>query len=501
MQVRGKGVLSFLLSYLLTFLPSAATFLLSAATFLPSYFLTVLLLATSCAHEEDDLFPESAAQRINHSVSYYQNLLKGSDNGWVIEFVPDGGSYGGRVYTAKFNDDGVTMTSDVSVYMTDGSQSWLAGTELESKYSVKAEQGIILSFDTFNPQLHIWSMPLSSSAPDGYQSDYEFILEKTSAEQDTVYMRGKKYGNEMKMYKLQGMDGKTYMSRVLALERGLIYADLTTVNINGKDYSIDFSNYLCTIVDSTQENPNVRQPMFCTPDGFTLYEPIEVNDAKLEKFTINEANYTINSSDGSATIKIPSLQEQLMSPKGTKYIPEDIYAVQAIWNGWLFSRENMCSSLKDKYDRFSLNDMFYIEYYYTFSNCFLGPAYAKYDRENRGFKQVLSYSWALLPGIFDIYENGCYGVEYEYDEQTGLMSINGRGEGFGYFNTGSQPGWSRRYFTPFCEFIFEHSPYKATFNDGAIKTDIHLVSVGNSDVWFDLQLGSHTLTSNLNYDE
>lgn len=60
------------------------------------YFIVMTLVmaigVSSCTHEEDDLFGESAAQRLNKSVEKYQNLLTSSENGWVMEFLPSDGS-------------------------------------------------------------------------------------------------------------------------------------------------------------------------------------------------------------------------------------------------------------------------------------------------------------------------------------------------------------------------------------------------------------------------
>jgi hypothetical protein len=55
-----------------------------------SFIIMALMLCVgfaSCSHEEDDLFGESAAQRLNKSVDKYQKLLTSSENGWVMEFL------------------------------------------------------------------------------------------------------------------------------------------------------------------------------------------------------------------------------------------------------------------------------------------------------------------------------------------------------------------------------------------------------------------------------
>ena len=133
-----------------------------------SFIIMALMLCVgfaSCSHEEDDLFGESAAQRLNKSVDKYQKLLTSSENGWVMEFLPSDGSYGGFIYTAKFGDEDVSMASDLS--LSSDTEKWPAGTVLSSKYSVKAEQGVILTFDTYNLLFHFFSEPQGSSDVDG----------------------------------------------------------------------------------------------------------------------------------------------------------------------------------------------------------------------------------------------------------------------------------------------------------------------------------------------
>lgn len=60
------------------------------------------LPVVSCVHEEEDLFNESAAQRVNTAVENYSELLESSESGWVMNFYPShDGDMGGIVYTVQ----------------------------------------------------------------------------------------------------------------------------------------------------------------------------------------------------------------------------------------------------------------------------------------------------------------------------------------------------------------------------------------------------------------
>ena len=51
--------------------------------------LSVALVAgfSSCSREEDDIFAESPAHRLNHSIEEYTAFLSGADNGWIMEYM------------------------------------------------------------------------------------------------------------------------------------------------------------------------------------------------------------------------------------------------------------------------------------------------------------------------------------------------------------------------------------------------------------------------------
>lgn len=428
------------------------------------YFIVMALVLavgfSSCSHEEDDLFGESAAQRLNKSVDKYQNLLTSNENGWVMEFLPSDGSYGGYIYTAKFGEEDVTMACDLSLYSS--TEEWPAGTELTSKYSVKAEQGVILTFDTYNLLLHFFSEPRGSSDTDGYESDYEFVFMNTSENQDTIYLRGKKYENILKMYKLKDTDSKTFINESVDMASNLSVVNYQSLNVNGKDYPIDIEGKVFYITDVDNEDTDIQQAMFYTPEGFHLYEPIQIGGKTFQYFKYDASTGNLVADDGQSTIALPSASDQLLNPKGK----------------WYFDGTDMSEGIKSLYDalpNFSTS--------YTFEGAFIGNATETTDL-NKGYDKIIGIVWNMefLGLIFESDAN--YGIEMTYDESQGTINFKGLGEGYG-FSTATK----KKVAAPFVNAILDNAPYKATFNEGMIKKQAKLVSTKDPSVWFTLNLG------------
>lgn len=427
-----------------------------------SFIIMALMLCvgfSSCSHEEDDLFGESAAQRLNKSVDKYQNLLTSSENGWVMEFLPSDGSYGGYLYTAKFGDEKVTMASELSLYSD--TEEWPAGTEVSSLYTVKAEQGVILTFDTYNVLFHFFSEPRGSSDIDGYESDYEFTFLKTSADEDTIYLRGKKYQNVLKMYKLKNTDSKTFIAQSVEMWDMIEKVNYSSLKIGDKSYPVAIGDKQFTVVDIDNDSTKQATPMFYNPEGFHLYEPVTLDGKEYQYFKYDEETGNIATADGQGVIALPSVSEQFLNSPGY----------------WKFDVNNMCDSLKVRYD-----SLLTVSDSYTLAGVYIGNAVQSYDLE-KGYEKVIAIDWNLSFWGMTFSYPAYYGVKLSYDETTGIFDIEGLGAGYGFEGDLRVNGAS-----PFVNYVLNHAPYKATFNEGHIKTQVKLESVSDPSVWFTLAL-------------
>ena len=160
---------------------------------------------SSCKHEEDDIFNESSALRTNHAVATYSELLTSAENGWVMEYFANG-EEPGYPMLVKFDANGAVTIAAKNHYSSNN----VYATE-ESLYEVIADNGPVLSFNSYNTLFHIFADPAdipdtgTPENPDdetglGHEGDYEFVI--YDGDEDHFRMKGKKHGLEINMYKL-----------------------------------------------------------------------------------------------------------------------------------------------------------------------------------------------------------------------------------------------------------------------------------------------------------
>ena len=164
------------------------------------FLLVFPLLVTSCLIEEKEIFDKTPAERMDSFLAEYKTLLESSEKGWLLEYYPEANqSYGGYNYIMKFDKGNVT--------------AWLELTEKEetSSYRVTHDDGPILSFDTYNANLHYFAEP-SASQYQGLQGDYEYNILGKSEDGSEIYIKGRKSGNTLTMRKFTGEDPVAYFA-------------------------------------------------------------------------------------------------------------------------------------------------------------------------------------------------------------------------------------------------------------------------------------------------
>jgi hypothetical protein len=249
----------------------------------------VALLATACVSDEEDLFDKSAAQRMNELVVSNTELLESSENGWVLNYYigHDDATYGGLVHTVRFVDGKSYFRSEAAGDPTQ---------EYSSLYQVKGEQECLLSFDTYNAVFHYWSEPKGSSAPDGFESDYEFTFKHISANQDTITLKGKKYGQYAQLIRLKS-DGAEYMSAITDMSAKVNIFPRTVAIVNNDSVSVAMEDnvleYSVTTAAPSDVDPDATEtttyiiPYVTTLTGVHFYSTVEINGEKFQDCTYN----------------------------------------------------------------------------------------------------------------------------------------------------------------------------------------------------------------------
>ena len=253
-----------------------------------------LMVATlpSCLKDDKANFSGSPAARLDEAVKVNKQILESAPNGWSL------GYYAGRNYSGP----GFTLTlkfKDGKAYiMGDNKDATTVGV---SEYDVVKDQGVVLTFPTYNSVIHELA-GASQGYPEGLQGDYEFsILEANS---NFIRLRGKKWKNEMILTPIKNQTQEEFIQKVLTIREGM-----TTNNyhfILGKDtLSAGEVNIETRRLTAKINNVSYDLPYNLTDTGLNLSSPIKIGTKEYSSFTWNEADKSFNSGDLSIRLYIP----------------------------------------------------------------------------------------------------------------------------------------------------------------------------------------------------
>jgi len=216
---------------------------------------------SSCKKDDAPAFEQSADERLNESLTSYQNKLVTADNGWKAFIYPKGG--GTFFFYFKF-----TAQNRVKMYSTFDSLS--AVTPRESSYRLKALQQPSLIFDTYSyvhaladPNENIIVNAKINGGPVGVglQSDFEFYFDSTYT--DSITLIGRFNGTRAVLIRATKQEADSYDNKDLG--KGFLLQNLTKylnyfkrVTIGGVNYEINVNQDERTITFSWLEGGNLR---------------------------------------------------------------------------------------------------------------------------------------------------------------------------------------------------------------------------------------------------
>ena len=247
------------------------------------YFLLALpLLLTSCLKDQEDLFTDSASARTTKYLAEVQDVLTSAENGWLLNYYPDREqSYGGAVYTLQFDDEQVTVSSEIA-----GDPNY---TET-STYILNNEDGPVLMFDTYNQLMHYFATPSGSSGAGGYEAydgDFIFIILDISEDKNTITLKGNRSGNIMYMHRMTE-SSSSYITKVLQTQETMPIN--YTFESEGETVKVALSNGRANF---SSESVDESTAYIYTSEGVEFYEPVVVNDVVIGGIKNNgEAEYT-----------------------------------------------------------------------------------------------------------------------------------------------------------------------------------------------------------------
>lgn len=167
-----------------------------------SLLLSLLLLVTSCSREVEDRFGNSAYERLRQSSEELSEYLVSSADGWVMEYYPthdisepQGAGY---LILMKVRADG-SVSMAMKNAMTGGFY-----LQDESLWEIRKDDGVVLSFPSYNKCLHLFSDPSVGDIGNGLEGDYEFVYSGVENTTGSILLKGKKRGVCVRMSPLSG---------------------------------------------------------------------------------------------------------------------------------------------------------------------------------------------------------------------------------------------------------------------------------------------------------
>lgn len=265
--------------------------------------LSIILAAgfslTSCVNEEDDLFDHSAAERLNQLSDIYSARLEAQPNGWAMQYYPtneEEAPYGsGYLILCDFDPDGSVKVAMDNIFSGNNY------SEDRSLWEVITDNGPVLSFNSYNKNMHAFSnpedLPFTGTSEEanneqgkGAEGDYEFIV--VDAPEDASYMmlKGKKRGTYNLLTPIeQGVVYEDYLADVKAFHNAMFppeYISYDILHAGDEDFVFKNANSGVPIiypVGGDEVTENEFHPFLTTKRGDDYY--IRFRDKQIVYYT------------------------------------------------------------------------------------------------------------------------------------------------------------------------------------------------------------------------
>ena len=259
-----------------------------------------LMVATlpSCLKDDKANFSGSPAARLDEAVKVNKQILESAPNGWSL------GYYAGRNYSGPGFTLALKFKNGKAYIMGDNKDATTVGV---SEYDVVKDQGVVLTFPTYNGVIHELA-GASQGYPEGLQGDYEFAILEANA--NFIRLRGKKWKNEMILTPIKDQTQEEFIQKVFTIREGM-----TTNNyhfILGKDtLSAGEVNVETRRLTAKINNVSYDLAYNLTDTGLKLSSPIKIGAKEYSSFTWNEADKSFNSGDLSIRLYIPKSHKSI----------------------------------------------------------------------------------------------------------------------------------------------------------------------------------------------
>ena len=419
----------------------------------------LMLLLASCSPKSDDVFDASPAQRQQAAISEYSALLTAPEYGWAMDFYPSDMALGGIAYTARFTDTEVELSTEMLIDNAKGDKvKYPAGQVVTSEYRIISSQGVMLSFDTYNPLMHYWSQP-SGTQSEGLATDYEFTF--VSATADEVVLRGRKYGHLIRLYPLRE-DAAAYIDKVVQMRSLLSEIPRKRAVVDGQTLPVTVMSSHFIYDDASGTSQDV--PYTYTTAGIRFYEPVTLAGITVQSLDFNTVTHDLASADGRVQLPLPTPLEQFC---GTVTQWHFIY-------GNTDAQYDMCDELRDIVKTFiSRTNKENTE---NVDDIYIGMNKRIVEED----QQRMVIGWSTSTSMVGVWYELRYGVDMTVvSDEDFVINIKPL-EGGQY--SGNYPQ-----VVPLMDFIRNNNPYRLEFDNIQNPKYIRVISQQNPNRWFALK--------------
>lgn len=277
--------------------------------------LPALLLTACVSFEEDDLFEDSAALRLEYGARDVKNILVNQSaegkNGWVMQYFcgTDVAQFEGFNLFAKFDKGEQVLMAGNHRFLRDGQKNKY--TEHASLYQLLSEDGLVLAFNTWNNILTPFVDPVYyGNAPDvlqkdgeGMQGDHNFVV--TSYKEDEVILRGERHGAEVRLVACD-RPWSEYIADTDARKKQIASGTINSYYVtNDVDtmYFVGLNNGRFRYCERVDDPLHIDSVACCfTPEGFRLEHQKKVGGTPFQEFTISDDATCLVNEDGSVKV-------------------------------------------------------------------------------------------------------------------------------------------------------------------------------------------------------
>lgn len=241
----------------------------------------------SCLKNQEDVFEDTSSIRMQKTLDHAKEVLTGAEYGWAFDYIPDRNmSYGGFIYTVKFDHNDVTVGCELA-----------PGSFEKSMYKLTDDNGPILSFDTYNTLMHYFATP-GNNHYQAYDGDFEFMIMEATPE--LVTLRGNRTGNTMYMRPLT-QDPDEYITSAAQMDENFFLTSATGT-VGSTDIKCDIDLNARYMEFSWGESDASGEFYLPTATGIRFLSPVTINGSSISElsFDANTLTYTGTDSSGNA---------------------------------------------------------------------------------------------------------------------------------------------------------------------------------------------------------